>query len=608
VGACLDQLRHAALVLLREANAVTDNPLVFAEDGAMISGGNFHAEPVALAADAMACAIAEVGAIAERRIAMLIDSSVSRLPPFLTRQRRPEQRLHDRPRDGRQRWPARTRAWPTRPAWTACPPAPTRKTMCQHGHLRGAPAAADDRQRGAHPGHRVAGRRAGHRIPAPAASSPALERRMRCCAASPAMMQDRYLAPDIEAAAPGASGGWHASLPMPRRCGCRPSQAACRIPCLWHGTRACPSSHPTPKGTPMKKPCRRRPAAGRRPAQAQETKVAIGISGWTGFAPLTLAKEAGLFKKHGLDVSIKKIPQKDRHLAIASGDIQCAATTVETWVVWNANGVATTQIFQLDKSYGADGMVVKPGITKISRPEGQDRGRRAPGTAPYFGLAWMLKKNGLSIKDVKVVNLEPAGRRQRHDRRHRRHRRRHDLRALPGRRARQARGRQDHRHHAGLPDGDGHLRLHAQVPGREPQGRQGAGRRLLRRAGHDQGRPEEELRDHGRRRQAERRAFEKSQAYLRWQDRAANQKFFAGEHAQFSKEAADLLLEPASSRQIPDLTKLADTALHQVKPAGSRWRRARASCSASASSCSSSPCGRRPRSAASSARPSWPTR
>jgi histidine ammonia-lyase len=84
VGACLDQLRHAALVLLREANAVTDNPLVFAEDGMMISGGNFHAEPVALAADAMACAIAEVGAIGERRIAMLIDSSVSRLPPFLT--------------------------------------------------------------------------------------------------------------------------------------------------------------------------------------------------------------------------------------------------------------------------------------------------------------------------------------------------------------------------------------------------------------------------------------------------------------------------------------------------------------------------------------------
>ena len=84
VGACLDQLRHAALVLVREANAVTDNPLVFAEDDSVISGGNFHAEPVALAADAMANAIAEVGAIAERRIAMLIDGEVSRLPPFLT--------------------------------------------------------------------------------------------------------------------------------------------------------------------------------------------------------------------------------------------------------------------------------------------------------------------------------------------------------------------------------------------------------------------------------------------------------------------------------------------------------------------------------------------
>ena len=84
VGAALDQLRHAARVLLIEANAVTDNPLVFPDDGAMISGGNFHAEPVALAADGMALAIAEVGAIAERRIAMLIDSGVSRLPPFLT--------------------------------------------------------------------------------------------------------------------------------------------------------------------------------------------------------------------------------------------------------------------------------------------------------------------------------------------------------------------------------------------------------------------------------------------------------------------------------------------------------------------------------------------
>src|SRR5436305_9600238 len=143
------------------------------------------------------------------------------------------------------------------------------------------------------------------------------------------------------------------------------------------------------------------------PTASAQTEVAIGISGWTGFAPLTLAKEAGIFKKNGLDVDLKKIPQKDRHLAIASGDVQCAATTVETWVAWNANGVATTQIFQLDKSYGADGMVVKPAIAKITDLKGKTVAADAPGTAGYFGLAWILKKNGLSVKDVKVVNMGP---------------------------------------------------------------------------------------------------------------------------------------------------------------------------------------------------------
>jgi histidine ammonia-lyase len=84
MGACLDQMRYAADVLLREANAVTDNPLVFADTGTLLSGGNFHAEPVALAADALAIVIAEIGAITERRIAMLVDTVVSRLPAFLT--------------------------------------------------------------------------------------------------------------------------------------------------------------------------------------------------------------------------------------------------------------------------------------------------------------------------------------------------------------------------------------------------------------------------------------------------------------------------------------------------------------------------------------------
>jgi histidine ammonia-lyase len=84
MGACLDAMRHAASVLATEANAVSDNPLVFPGEAEVISGGNFHAEPVAFAADHLALAAAEIGSIAERRIAMLIDPALSGLPAFLT--------------------------------------------------------------------------------------------------------------------------------------------------------------------------------------------------------------------------------------------------------------------------------------------------------------------------------------------------------------------------------------------------------------------------------------------------------------------------------------------------------------------------------------------
>ena len=83
MGACADLIANAARTLLIEANAVTDNPLVYAAEGDVISGGNFHAEPVAFAADTLALAIAEIGALSERRIALLIDSTLSGLPPFL---------------------------------------------------------------------------------------------------------------------------------------------------------------------------------------------------------------------------------------------------------------------------------------------------------------------------------------------------------------------------------------------------------------------------------------------------------------------------------------------------------------------------------------------
>ena len=84
MGAALDILRQAAATLATEANGVTDNPLIFADTAEALSGGNFHAEPVAFAADIIALAICEIGSLAERRIAMLVDPALSGLPAFLT--------------------------------------------------------------------------------------------------------------------------------------------------------------------------------------------------------------------------------------------------------------------------------------------------------------------------------------------------------------------------------------------------------------------------------------------------------------------------------------------------------------------------------------------
>jgi NitT/TauT family transport system substrate-binding protein len=294
-------------------------------------------------------------------------------------------------------------------------------------------------------------------------------------------------------------------------------------------------------------------------AQAQETKVAVAISGWTGFAPLTLAKEAGIYKKNGLDVSIKKIPQKDRHLAIASGDVQCAATTVETWIVWNANGVATTQIFQLDKSYGADGMVVKPNITKISDLKGKTVAASAPGTAPYFTLAWMLKKNGLTPKDVKVVNLEPqaaanamiAGST--------------DIDAamtyepyLSAVRAKPEAGKII----ATTLDYPMVMDTFGCTPKfltENPKAAKALADSYFEAVEMIQKEPKKSFEIMGADVKQSAEAFAGSAKFLRWQDRDANQKFFSGEHAAFSKEAADLLMEAGIIKQLPDMGKLADT-------------------------------------------------
>ena len=86
MGACVDQLRHAGRVLETEINAWTDNPFVDADSGDILYGGNFHAEPVGMVADGIAVALAEIGGMAERRIAMLTDAHHSMLPAFLVKE------------------------------------------------------------------------------------------------------------------------------------------------------------------------------------------------------------------------------------------------------------------------------------------------------------------------------------------------------------------------------------------------------------------------------------------------------------------------------------------------------------------------------------------
>jgi len=292
-------------------------------------------------------------------------------------------------------------------------------------------------------------------------------------------------------------------------------------------------------------------------AAAQDTKVGIGISGWTGFAPLTLAKETGIFKKNGLDVTITKIPQASRHLAIQSGDIQCAATTVETWVVWNASGVATKQIFQLDKSFGADGMVVRNDVASIKDLRGKTVAASAPGTAPYFTLAWFLRKNGLSVKDVTVVNLEPGPAAQafiagQNDAAMTYEPYLSSVRAAP----------QAGKIIATTLDYPMIMDTFGCTPGfldRNPRAAKALADSYFEAVELINKDPANSYEIMGADVKQTGEQFGNSAKFLRWQDREANKTFFTSEFERFSNEAADLLLEIGIIKQKPDIKTIVDT-------------------------------------------------
>jgi NitT/TauT family transport system substrate-binding protein len=281
-----------------------------------------------------------------------------------------------------------------------------------------------------------------------------------------------------------------------------------------------------------------------------QTAIALGMSGWTGFAPLTLADKAGIFKKNGLDLEIKMIPQKDRHLALASGGIQCAATTVETHVAWNANGVPIVQIFQMDKSYGADGLAVRADINSFADLKGKTIGVDAPGTAPFFGLAWMLSKNGMTLKDVKTTTLSPQASAQ----------------AFVAGQNDAAMSYEPYLSTVrGNPQAGKILATTLDYPmvmdtvgcspawlKANPKAAQALTNSYFEALEMIKADPVKANEIMGSAVKQTGEQFAKSSAYLRWQDKAANQKFFAGELTAFMKDATKILLEAGVIRKAPD--------------------------------------------------------
>ena len=244
------------------------------------------------------------------------------------------------------------------------------------------------------------------------------------------------------------------------------------------------------------------------------------------------------------------IPQKDRHLALASKSIQCAATTVETHVAWNTNGVPIVQIFQLDKSYGADGIAVRNDIKTFADLKGKTVAVDAPGTASYFTLAWLLSKNGMSVKDVKTLTLAPqpaaqsfvAGQ--------------NDAAVtyepyLSTVRANPSAGKilattLEFPH---IMDTVGCAPDWLKANPKAAKALADSYFQALEMISADTAKSNEIM---GAAVKQTGEAFAKSSSFLRWQDKAANQKFFAGELQQFMKDAAAILLEAGVIRKLPD--------------------------------------------------------
>lgn len=291
------------------------------------------------------------------------------------------------------------------------------------------------------------------------------------------------------------------------------------------------------------------------PAAAQD-KIVLGMSGWTGFAPLSLAAEAGLFKKHGVDVEIKFIPQKERHLTVAAGATQAVATTVDTFISYSSAGIPLTQVLLLDKSKGGDGLAVRANFNKITDLKGKTIAVDGAGTTPHFTLMVFMKRNGMGVKDVQYATLGPG----------------------PAAQAFLA-GQYDaaltyEPYLSGIrnaPNSGKIILTTLDYPcvvdmvafqpdfiKKNPKAVQGVVNGFFDALEMIKKEPDKSHAIMGSKVKQSGPDFAKSASYIAWQDKAANQAYFKGDLQAFMKEAADIQLEAGVIKKIPDLKPMVD--------------------------------------------------
>lgn len=297
-------------------------------------------------------------------------------------------------------------------------------------------------------------------------------------------------------------------------------------------------------------------ASGPAAQAADMPKVVLGMSGWTGFAPLSLAEEAGLFKKHGVDVEIKFIPQKERHLTVAAGATQAVATTVDTYIAWTSAGIPLTQVLLLDKSKGGDGVAVRSNINSIKDLKGKTIAVDGAGTTPYFVLMVMLHRNGLGPKDVQFATLAPNPAAQafvagQYDAASTYEPYLSSIRNAPN---------------AGkiiattieYPVVVDMLAFQPDYIKKNPKTVQGVVDGYFDALAMIKSDPKKSYEIMGSKVKQTGEQFEASAKFIAWQDKAANQAYFKGDLQAFMKEAADIQLQSGVIKKIPDLKPMVD--------------------------------------------------